>query len=931
MDTETPDAFDIELQQLFAGAVPDAGFEQRMVNAVRVQRRWSILRPMPAQVRRAAIAAAAVLMVGSIGYFGNRSITGGIRFGKSAGTTSAAWDFGGGSGSAQNWTNWNAAGASSLGARKRVDSYNNRDSILLPFAGENYGDEGRSRLSTDSRLADREVPASPDVKKQPRYDFAFKPSEIDSRTGKSDLGINTVASAGGKVSGLNYFHGSTNGVFDSTVDHSKDSEIVAGGILKSQAVINAVTSDNQTDALNAAEAGKRGPSPFLAATTSPTTAPAFDTRKIIRNGTMEFEVDRFDSAQVNITKIVSEMGGFVGTTESTKLPNGKVRGSIALRIPPERLDALVLSLRALGDLKSQQITAADITKEYTDLESELTTDRAMQDRLLELIHNGKGSVKDLLAAENELGTWRGKIEKTEGQIRYYNGLVAMSTLTITLAERDIQTPATAIETETADIGIEAEDVEKARNTAMKSIDDAHGRIVAAELKRYDAGQLAAQITADVPPDAAGALIDQLKLLGKVARLEVHRQETASDGSPAANITTPIRIERKPARLLISIYNLANVAPRRTTNINLAAADVEAAFNALLKEAKTDGGRVVTSNLDRGDPVKATGSVVIEIPPEKLEAATTALHAAGDVLKLTLTENADTQNSTEAKQGLTVQLVSLASVPARETVQQTIAAVDVPVAYQAIINAAESSKARTLTAQLNEQDRHNISADVQLEVLRSQLPALDKAIAAAGDTIGRTSSRTADADGTVDSKVLVKLSISSADHLNPRETTKLQAEVPDVDKAAGDAQAVAVSLGGRMIDATVTNDHGKGIARVAIDVPLDKSQEALRQIRSLGILRGIDASRDTQAPTGPLAHAQIFVEFATGDALVTDDTGPWASVHHGLSTSINALLWSLQWVVVGICLIGPFATIAWIISRVWRSFTRSRADKPAATP
>jgi len=201
------------------------------------------------------------------------------------------------------------------------------------------------------------------------------------------------------------------------------------------------------ETLNFQQGAPAGQAPLLAPPgqpANPVTAPTtqvIDDRKIIRTGSMEFEVDRFDTAQVQITKIVGELGGFVGATDSTKLPNGKVHGSISVRVPPERLDTLVLSLRALGDLKSQQITAADITKEYTDLESELTADRAMQERLLDLIHNGKGSVKELLAAENELGVWRTKIEKAEGMIRYYNGQVALSTLSITLSERDIPTPA----------------------------------------------------------------------------------------------------------------------------------------------------------------------------------------------------------------------------------------------------------------------------------------------------------------------------------------------------------------------------------------------------------------------------------------------------------------------------------------------------------
>ena len=60
------------------------------------------------------------------------------------------------------------------------------------------------------------------------------------------------------------------------------------------------------------------------------TAPPSSTQpidhKIIRNGQIEFEVDSFDSATLTITKIVVEEHGYVATTNSEKLPNGKVKG-----------------------------------------------------------------------------------------------------------------------------------------------------------------------------------------------------------------------------------------------------------------------------------------------------------------------------------------------------------------------------------------------------------------------------------------------------------------------------------------------------------------------------------------------------------------------------------------------------------------------------
>src|SRR5262249_46801346 len=135
-------------------------------------------------------------------------------------------------------------------------------------------------------------------------------------------------------------------------------------------------------------------------------------------------------------------GAFVGTVNSDKLPNGKVKGTIVVRTPPESLDSLVLDLRKElgkgGELKSVKLASADVTKQYTDLESRLRAARAMETRLLKMIQDGKGDIEQVLKAEKELGVWRTKIEESEGELRYMANLAALSTLTITLTEKEIR-------------------------------------------------------------------------------------------------------------------------------------------------------------------------------------------------------------------------------------------------------------------------------------------------------------------------------------------------------------------------------------------------------------------------------------------------------------------------------------------------------------
>src|SRR5882672_3731890 len=156
-------------------------------------------------------------------------------------------------------------------------------------------------------------------------------------------------------------------------------------------------------------------------------------------------------------------------------------------------------------------------------------------------------------------------------------------------------------------GLEQADVEQPRSEALKAIDDAKGRMIESTLKRLDAGQLTATIVAEVSPQAAGPVTDRLKQLGRVARMEAERKQTTQGGSGAP---TGVKLERRATRLNISLYNLANIAPRETVNITLAAPDVKSAYEAILGAMRgpagegeknsgelTPMGRVVSSSLN----------------------------------------------------------------------------------------------------------------------------------------------------------------------------------------------------------------------------------------------------------------------------------------------------------------------------------------------
>ncbi len=636
--------------------------------------------------------------------------------------------------------------------------------------------------------------------------------------------------------------------------------------------------------------------------------PVSPRKVIIRTGEVEFEVESFDAATAIINRLVNAIpGGFVATTNSEKLPNGKVRGAVVVRTPPEHLDELVIALRRElakgGELKGQRIGSQDITKQFTDLESRLRAARTMEERLLQIIKTGKGEVKDLLNVEKELGVWRTKIEEMEGELRFFAHQVALSTLTVTLAEKEIKAPYGMLETERINMGIETEDVEKAQAQTFTIVADVKGRITKSELKQLDAGQFNAVINFEVPPDAAGPVRDRLKQLGNLARFDVNRVMEAEGGTGKPQDG---KVTRKDAQFFLSLYNLANVAPREVTNFDVATPDAEAAYKALLTRVQKLGGRIVTSNLNRQNNDQTVGTISFQVKATEADALVAELKAIGETLRHQTTESADVGNTTKSKRGFLVQIMAWGAVPARETTALQLATPDVAASYRKLQETIATAKGRMLSAQLNEQNRQNTTGLLDFEVRRPEEPVIRATLTSLGDVLSRNVTRVPENDSAISSKVHLQVALFDAARIPPRETTTLEIEPTDVDATATLFTSIVREAGGRTVESHVSRErNGKATSKLTFNVPLAAAPEVVERFKSSGIVRVQDKSRNPQVPDGPLAVARLEVTLSNSELIVPSDQGLWPQVRKGLSTSFVGLSWSLTVVIIGILFVLPW--------------------------
>jgi len=549
-------------------------------------------------------------------------------------------------------------------------------------------------------------------------------------------------------------------------------------------------------------------------------------RKIIRTGDIEFEVDNFDAAVANVTRLVNTIpGAFVATVNSDKLPNGKVKGSLVVRFPPEKLDKFLLDVRQelakTGELKSQRIGSQDVTKQYTDLESRLRGARAMEERFLQIIKTGKGEIKDLIVAENALGVWRTKIEEMEGEIRYYNNQVGLSTLTIALVEKEILAPASLVVTQRIKMQLEVEDVDKAQQAALAAVTEAKGRVTKSELKQHAAGQLEAILHFEVAPALSDKVRDRLKQLGIVTHQDADRtQQTEGNGSQ----TSDIKIKQSNVKFEVGFYNTANIQPREVEVIQIASLNVTAGFRKL---------------------------------------------------------------------------------------QEAVAKV----------------KGQVRTAQLNEQDKQNVSAQFDFDVPSSAKTDIDQVLAEVGKVSARTSSQAPPGEAATDRKIGYRLILRNVAALPSREKVSLGLEVKDVDQTAADILDTVKIRQGNVAGAQVNHERdGRVSALLVFDVPLSAKDELIRQLKAAGILRVQTSTRSPQVSDNELATAHIDVTLTSAGSIVPED-GFWPQIRTSLIYSFKLLSWSLMFIILGFSVVLPWVLVIWgaiTLLRKWRK-------KPVAGP
>ncbi len=176
----------------------------------------------------------------------------------------------------------------------------------------------------------------------------------------------------------------------------------------------------------------------------PALEPATVERMIVRNA--ELAISVFDPADAvrQVNEIAAAMGGYVVSSTSgqrtTSYSSGEnlLYGEASIRVPANRLGEALAAIETLTTdpekyVRSKNISGKDITSDYVDSQSRMTSLETTRDKLYEIMEKAE-TVEETLDVYMEISNIESEIEVLKGQLVYMEQSAALSSIYVSIQQ-----------------------------------------------------------------------------------------------------------------------------------------------------------------------------------------------------------------------------------------------------------------------------------------------------------------------------------------------------------------------------------------------------------------------------------------------------------------------------------------------------------------
>ncbi|MCO5297917.1 MAG: DUF4349 domain-containing protein [Fimbriimonadaceae bacterium] len=156
-------------------------------------------------------------------------------------------------------------------------------------------------------------------------------------------------------------------------------------------------------------------------------------RAVIRQGSLAVRVGDLEKSERAAGTIIAGLGGYVDSASSSDLAGQKPILTLSARIPESAFDQALREFEALGTRLSKHVSSQDVTGDLADYAARLTTMRANEESLRNMLRKASDSTT-IMEAQRRLAEARGEIEGLQARLASLKGQAALSTIELRLEQ-----------------------------------------------------------------------------------------------------------------------------------------------------------------------------------------------------------------------------------------------------------------------------------------------------------------------------------------------------------------------------------------------------------------------------------------------------------------------------------------------------------------
>ena len=154
-------------------------------------------------------------------------------------------------------------------------------------------------------------------------------------------------------------------------------------------------------------------------------------RDIIFTADMTVAVTDVAAAGTEATRIIQELGGFLFGQQTTGAP--EPLSLLTFKVLPGDFQQALARLGSVGEVRTQNVSADDVTEKVVDLESRISTSAASVERLKGFLEAAT-DIETIAELEGQLLQRETDLETMRGQLRTLRDRVDLATIYLTLTE-----------------------------------------------------------------------------------------------------------------------------------------------------------------------------------------------------------------------------------------------------------------------------------------------------------------------------------------------------------------------------------------------------------------------------------------------------------------------------------------------------------------